>query len=572
MLTAEYFDYRRSFRISPPHLQIRLIVIDSITTNENSAAGSTEAPGYRSFRAQSQNKTAFIDPPLRDAELLIKQNLAVASKHGAGDLCLALAADARTQLLEDARRYTSAYRDTPGFSPNSSQPIVMAGHQPTLFHPGVWFKNFALTQIGNDVGAHSVNLVIDNDVASARSIRVPVRDSMDRVGIRSVAYDLGGSGIPYEQAKIRDLRQFDGFERQVSDAISPLVANPLISRLWPHARDAIRRCEIAGCALAQARHALEAELGWNNLEIPLGVAVRGLPFARFVMEMIDEVERFHAVYNQSADHYRAWHGIRSSAHPVPNLTNDGNWYELPLWVYGNDSPVRRAVWVRRFGDQLELSDRSSESGNTIVLPSGNRESAAEILADCMSPEWKLRPRALVTTMFARLILSDLFLHGIGGGKYDQMADRIIAGFFGVKPPAFQVVSATLRLPGQSIDSNRNTRINEVQRQIRDTFFQGERWSGPVSDLGGGRLKDLTDTKQELIESMPERGGRGLWHKQIESINKEMSRLLEPERIRLTAELDRLRRKTAEEAVLASREWSFCLFDLEELVSSFRGMV
>lgn len=553
-------------------------MIDSITTNENSASvsasgsSSTDESGYRSFRAQSESGTALIDPPLHDAELLLKQNLAGAFAWDVGEVWSRLAANARMQLLEDAGRYTSAYRNTPEVPANSSQPIVMAGHQPTLFHPGVWFKNFALNRIGNDVGAHSVNLVIDNDVASARSIRVPVRDSMDRVRIRSVAYDAGGSGIPYEQAKIRDLRQFDAFERQVSQAISPLVANPLISRLWPHARDAIRRCEIAGCALAQARHALEAELGWNTLEIPLGVAVRGLPFARFVMEMIDDVERFHSVYNRSADHYRAWHGIRSTAHPVPNLAIDGEWYELPLWVYGNDSPVRRAVWVRRCGDQLELSDRTSESQVTVTLPSGDRESAAEVLAECASPEWKLRPRALVTTMFARLILSDLFLHGIGGGKYDQMADRIIAGFFGVKPPAFQVVSATLRLPGQSINPSRSTSISEVQRQIRDTYFQGERWSGSASDAGGGRMKNLSDSKRELIESMPERGSRGGWHKQIESINTEMARLLEPERIRLTAELDRLRRQMSEESVLASREWSFCLFDLDELVSSFREMV
>lgn len=561
--------------------QIKPIVIDSITTNQNpsnvAGSDSTNPDGYRSFRAQRESGTSFIDPPLHDAELLLKRNLAGPNLAGAfgGDRGLAwsrLAVEARVQLIDDARRYTSAYRDTPDVATNPSQPIVMAGHQPTLFHPGVWFKNFALNRIGGEVGAQAVNLVIDNDVASARSIRVPVRDSMDRVRIRSIAYDVGGSGIPYEQAKIRDLRQFDAFERQVSHAISPLVANPLVSRLWPHARDAIRRCEIAGCALAQARHALEAEIGWNTLEIPLGVAVRGLPFARFVMEMVDDVERFHSVYNGSADHYRAWHGIRSTAHPVPNLTVDGEWHELPLWVYGNDSPVRRAVWVRRCGDRLELSDRTSETQAAVVLPTGDRERAAEILVEHASPEWKLRPRALVTTMFARLILSDLFLHGIGGGKYDQMADRIIDGFFGVQPPGFQVVSATLRLPGQSIDQSRASRVSEVQRKIRDTYFQGERWSGASSDAGGGRLSRLSESKKELLDSMPERGSRGSWHKKIAGINAEMARLLEPERIRLVGELDDLRRQAAEEAVLGSREWSFCLFDLDELVSSFQEMV
>ena len=31
---------------------------------------------------------------------------------------------------------------------------------------------------------------------------------------------------------------------------------------------------------------------------------------------------------------------------------------------------------------------------------------------------KIRPRAILTTLYSRLFLSDLFIHGIGGAKYD----------------------------------------------------------------------------------------------------------------------------------------------------------
>ena len=37
----------------------------------------------------------------------------------------------------------------------------------------------------------------------------------------------------------------------------------------------------------------------------------------------------------------------------------------------------------------------------------------------------LRPRALTLTLFARLCVADFFIHGIGGGKYDEVTDRII---------------------------------------------------------------------------------------------------------------------------------------------------
>ncbi len=217
----------------------------------NTGPGDAAEPGYLAYRACGKNKTALIQPPLGDAELLLKANLG----RQLSTFWKELRRQSRTQLLADARQYTSAYRDVPsasntpdGRATSDSAPIVMAGHQPTLFHPGVWFKNFALQRIAGDVGAHAINLVIDNDVAAGRSIRVPVRDSIGRVYYSSVHYDAGGAGIPHEQAKIRDLRQFDRFDTEVRHAIAPLVSAPCVSELWPYARDAIRRCEIAGCA------------------------------------------------------------------------------------------------------------------------------------------------------------------------------------------------------------------------------------------------------------------------------------------------------------------------------------
>lgn len=531
------------------------------------------ATGYVAYHACSENHSALIQPPLGDSELLLKANL----DRQLSDFWTELRRQSRGQLLADARHYTSAYRDVPDVSrrvgddpASDATPVVMAGHQPTLFHPGVWFKNFALQRIAGNLGAHAVNLVIDNDVAAGRSIRVPVRDSIGRVYYNSVHYDAGGAGIPYEQAKVRDLRQFDRFDHDVQHAIAPLVANPSVTQLWPHARAAIRRCEIAGCALAQARHRLEADLGWQTLEIPLGVAVRGVPFARFIMEMIDDAERFHEVYNSAANHYRAWHGIRSTAHPVPNLGREGDWLELPLWLYGNDQPVRRAVWVRRRGGQIELTDRSGPgpSLHRILLPAADRDAAATVLVDSASPEFKLRPRALMTTMFARLLLSDLFLHGIGGGKYDQLADRIICKFFHVVPPALQVVSATVRLPGQDRDPELPAAMQTLQRRIRDTRFHGEDWV----DVASPENKQLVRRKRELIEGIPSRGERATWHHELAAVNRTLAGKLQSRRQEMQAELQRLSLAASEEQILASRELSFCLYPLDELVDAFDQML
>jgi hypothetical protein len=59
---------------------------------------------------------------------------------------------------------------------------------------------------------------------------------------------------------------------------------------------------------------------------------------------------------------------------------------------------------------------------------------------------RLSPRALTLTMFFRLALVDQFIHGIGGGRYDQVTDRLIARHFNIEPPRFCVTTATLYFP------------------------------------------------------------------------------------------------------------------------------
>src|SRR5438270_9519718 len=91
----------------------------------------------------------------------------------------------------------------------------------------------------------------------------------------------------------------------------------------------------------------------------------------------------------------------------------------------------------------------------------------------------LRPRALITTMYARLVLSDLFIHGIGGAKYDELTDLIIRRFFGIEPPAYVTATATFRLPIErpqvSLDD-----VRRSEQRIRGVRFRPESFlQGPL---------------------------------------------------------------------------------------------
>ena len=527
---------------------------------------SAEPTVFRQYRAPQEHGESFVEPGFNRVEQTVQENQALLRGQTVFE---SLRRTARTKLIEDAIRYTSVYRSVSWLEGRSAEdlaegPILMAGHQPALFHAGVWFKNFALSHVAKKCDALAVNLVIDNDVASGSSIRVPTLDfSTGRAHYESIPYDEAGGGVPYEQTTIRDRDRFDRFDQAVKHAVKPLITDPCVEPLWKHARAAIERCGVAGCALAQARHGLEGEIGLRTLELPLGVVCRTTEFAEFVLAILTELPRFHRCYNEAAIQYRKAHGIRSLAHPVPNLTEEDGWFEAPLWIYGNDAPTRRPAWAKLSDDHLLISDRN---GRELKIDVRFPKLAAEQLANQVSPNFKLRPRALLTTMYSRLILCDLFIHGIGGAKYDQLSDTIIRSYFMVTPPKFMVISATVKLPGCSQTDDRS-RIPALKRMLRDTRFQPERFA-EEADLD----KTLIERKKHLLQHRPSSGSRKQWHDELARINETLSRSLEDKRAEIRLQLAMEQKQSASEAILASREHPFCIFPLGYLRDVFHELL
>ncbi|MFK8110884.1 MAG: hypothetical protein AB8B91_01705 [Rubripirellula sp.] len=528
-------------------------------------AVSVAPESFRQYRAPRSHGDQFVEPAFVDVPEVLAANRKLLAGYGAP--FASLRQRARREMIDSALRYTSAYRDVSwvdGDWEAKGTSIIMAGHQPALFHPGVWFKNFALSHLAEQTDSIAVNLVVDNDVAAGSSVRIPTIDSATGL-IRgeAVAYDDAGGGVPYEQTTIRNRETFDHFDQEVLRVVRSLVPDPCVTRVWEHARAAIARCGVAGCALAQARHGLEGEIGLKTLELPLGVACRSNAFAEFALSILMELPRFVQCYNDAADSYRKAHGIRSTAHPVPNLSIEDEWFEAPMWIYGNDSPQRQPAWVKLSGDQLIISDRKDRE---LKVDTRFPKLAAEQLANLVSPNFKLRPRALLTTMYSRLVLSDLFLHGIGGGKYDQLGDMIIGSFFAVEPPTFMVISATVQLP-ESGQQDAKLETRRLKREIRDSIYQPERFADQVA-----LSPDLLKQKQELISNVPVRGQRRVWHEQLTKVNGSLSAELTEMREALQQQLNAASQKIASQALLASREHPFCVFPLDYLTSTYQQLL
>lgn len=519
---------------------------------------------YRPLRAPREDGQALIDPPLASAGELLAAN---AARRAARDYDLQgrplaeVAREGRLELLRRATRYTGQYRATPEADRAEADlpRLVLAGHQPQLFHPGVWFKNFVLSSLAQAHGAVAVNLLIDSDTIKTASIRAP-SGSIRQPTLETIPFDRPGDEIPFEQRRIEDAELFRRFGDEAKRAIAPFVADPLVEQLWPLALERQKACDNLGQCIAQARHQLEGAWGLQTLELPQSELCRLPAFHWFAAHLLAHLPRLWEIHNAALAEYRAVHHLRSKSHPVPDLASEGDWLEAPLWMWTADRPRRRHVFARQEGDRLALSDRAGLDVTLDLTAEGTAHRAVEQLAALEARGVKLRTRALVTTMFARLVLSDLFLHGIGGAKYDQLTDQLIARFFGLRPPTFMTVTATMRLPIAHPPIAPDA-LREIDQTLRGLRYHPERHLelSQVPAAERAEARRLIDQKTAWIQTPKTFQNARARHVGISEANVALQPHLEPRRETLLTERAARARRLRAEAILASREYAFCLF-------------
>lgn len=508
---------------------------------------------YRRLRAPRRHGQRLIDPPLSAVAALVAENRTQARFPAdvLGRPFSEIASLARRDLVAAARRYTAAYRDVPEQAFDAQAPLVMTGHQPSLFHPGVWFKNFVLDHIARQFAATAVNLLIDNDVAPRAAIRVPT-GSGQAPRLETVAFDRPQPGVPFEECRLLDRELFAGFGARVSRTVRPFSPEPLVEQLWPLAEQAARRAKRLHLCLAEARHRIEHAWGLNTLELPLSEVCCQPAFRWFMSHVMAHAGRFRTDHNGALAEYRRVNRVRSKTHPVPELAARDHWIETPFWIWTSDDPTRRPLFVHQAGTRTDLSDLHNVTlPNVPLKPAGNLDAAASFFDEREQEGIKIRPRALMTTMFARLFLSDLFVHGIGGAKYDQLTDALVQRFCGHPAPNFLVVTATAHLPIPREPVSPND-LRELRQRAREFRFHPERHLEPTP-----ATQPLIEEKQKWIhDETPDLRKR---HEAIYRLNGRLAGFLREKEAQTAARMREVAERLKRERIVGSREFSFCLF-------------
>lgn len=525
-------------------------------TVPNSANATSELLVRRlerhTLRAPAEHGHSLQVPALSGARSLVEANHALAKGWNI-ELAGRPVAYLREQLMAElprlALQHTRQYRDVSrdGWTDHA---LILSGHQPRLFHPGVWFKNHALASLGHRGIGTPINLVVDNDLCGLPAIAVPVVHD-ERAAFTNCHYDQPSDNVPFELSRLLDEPTFRSFPQRLGKLLEPLVADPLVHRLWEHwsGLPGDLRGNL-GLGLAAARHKLESDFGWQTLELPLSQLCRTEPFACFLAELLLRATELRTVHNRILEEYRQLNRIRSKSHPVPALAHDGNWCEVPFWVYSATQPRRQRLFVRPAGEQLELSDRI---GWSVTL---DKLRLTEQLHELLQGPTCIRTRALTTTLFSRLLACDLFLHGIGGAKYDELTNELGQQFFGTSLPAFMTLTATIRLAGHERPT---TAADVVRHEVlqRELKYHPEQHLGPADSAAAAQW---VEAKRQLLASRGSSSNLKSWQRELEQVDAALAHFVARTSGQLGSEIERLQGLRRRDAVLGSREISFCCFD------------
>lgn len=286
-----------------------------------------------------------------------------------------------------------------------TQSIVMAGHQPVIYHPGLLFKNEHLSCFARDNKALAINVIIDTDEGDAGKLVWPLRQA-DSLALKSDTLSSSDGVFASQQVvsadQTRELFQVMSGDLTTSGLQRAAETAAAVSSLYQKLAD-----QPIAVANSLVRWHFENRA---YLEVPLSHLLRIGVVREVLLSWVNDYERLVSTYNSTLEAFRSDHKIKNPANPFPNMRIDSTSVEAPFWLVGS-------------------KDRSP-----LVI---TRAAPPHVESDSY-----IAPRGSIVTLLLRGFCADFFVHGKGGGKYDPFVDRFAEAYLGVSLPQFVVASST----------------------------------------------------------------------------------------------------------------------------------
>ncbi len=402
-------------------------------------------------------------------------------------------------------------------------PIVMSGHQPIFWHPGILVKYMAAEALAAATGGACAHFVVDQDEVDPFAIDIPVRTEGGALSSRTLrlapepAPGLSASSLkPGRPLSLDDSTPHALPE--IADRIGRLTQSLAAYTDEPNAAKQVVKANAALLepVLPERPTVYASELHQTTL------------FGELLDRMTESPREAVASYNEAV-----------RAVPEAKLTplamnEDEEMYELPLWSIAPGEPRRRV-----YHHDLESIDRS-----------------------------KLAPRALLATAAMRLAGCELFVHGTGGAVYDRATERWIGAWLSAKLAPSVSITADVRLPlaGETVSA-------DVAHHARWLAHSARHNPGLIGK------ESAQHAKERLLAKISDARSRGEdprpFYREIHDNRRTFEFAHADELHGLRARAERLERLHAESGIASRRDWASVLYgddQLGEMIAQIREAI
>lgn len=430
----------------------------------------------------------------------------------------------------------------------SKRPIIITGHQPVLYHPGILLKTLLARDLALAMGGTACNIGIDTDEGDCGALAFPQSTTG---GLRRESTTLSRAPGLFFTQRLTGADELQALLRKLTDVLSHTGRSAGgVNRALELYRHATETSSGNGIELSVLNCLIRSQLTATGSvpEIPLSQLSRlptVLEFFRHCILLSDELV---PLYNETLSTYRTERKIKNPANPFPSLAVLEGLTELPFWIVDPQSASR------------EVAHLAPRESGIVHGSSGSCYYLDDLLAHDRSGPF-LAPRGMLITATFRVLFADLFIHGMGGGKYDRCTDTFIRNAFGLPPTPFVVASGTVRLFRDEV-----ARFDE----LKELFESLRSWRANIPLLMDklsfdedqiAALKTLQDEKEELLRQLQTKKKAGESAKEEGAALKEIE-LKVDEIVNERLDVERREYQLVDEesiAVLRDREYPYFFF-------------
>ncbi len=312
-------------------------------------------------------------------------------------------------------------------------PIIMTGHQPIIYYPGIFTKLIVANKIAELVKGKAYYIVLDTDtqLIDWKFIFVENNNYFQKKQILNSPKEIllkQKLSHSKKQQLIKTLKEWKLYLYHLFEPdMVPQIQNTIeeIIHILNHRDFLISELSVEINKLLMQKLKIHIE------PIYVSELAKTESFKKILNIIINKYDLFYKIYNKKLIQFREINKIKNPAIPFPNLNKN----ELPFWK--SNGIIREPLFIN---DDL----------NKISY---------------------IFPKAISLSICIRIFLSDLMIHGTGGGFYDLVTEEIIKEFFEEDPSPYMVATSTLYLkakasiplkydtPSQLIEKLRKWRFN-----------------------------------------------------------------------------------------------------------------